>query len=216
MTPTHHPDPDDMLVYASGTAPEWMSVVIACHLTYCAECRDEMATLDALGGVLLETLEDESKIPLRAPSTPTASAPAAPAPRVYADSPLARSIPRPLHAYFKEAPAWRFLAPGLKHIPLSLTAGELPARLIQFKPGLVIPDHRHSGTEMVLVLDGILSDTVSKEAFHSGDLSRRDESSVRHGNIVTSRDPCICLVVTDGPVDPATMWGRLLKALTGL
>ncbi|HEX4340325.1 MAG TPA: cupin domain-containing protein [Polyangiaceae bacterium] len=216
MTPTHHPYPDDLAAYASGAAPEWMSVVVACHMTYCKECRDEVALLDELGGVFLDSLAAPGGAPLVTPKEPPRTEQAR-EPRIVSDSPLARGLPRPLHPYFKElSPTWRFLAPGLKHIPISLTVGEIPARLIQFKPGLVIPDHRHLGNEAVLVLDGILEDTVTKEVFHTGDLSRRDEESARHGNVVTSADPCVCLVVTDGPIDPATMWGRLLKALTGL
>jgi putative transcriptional regulator len=217
MTPTHHPDPDDLLSYATGTAEEWRAVVIACHLTYCPDCRSEVGTLEDLGGVLLDTLEGEAG--LLAPSLPPAAAPerVAKPKKTYSNSTVARSIPRPLHAYFKETtPAWRFLAPGLKHVPTSLTVGDMPARIIQFKPGFVIPDHRHDGTEMVLVLDGVLEDTVTKDVFRTGDLSRRDETTGRHGNVVTSADPCVCLVVNDGPIDPSTMWGKLLKALTGL
>ena len=215
MTPTYHPDPDDLMSYASGTAEEWRAVVVACHLTYCPECRDEVAALEDLGGALLDTLADDAGAgSFVAPAVPP---PRASRPKVHSDSPIARLIPRPLHAYFKEAtPAWRFLAPGLKHVPISLMVGETPARLIQFKQGVVIPDHAHTGTEMVLVLDGVLEDRASKEAYRTGDLSRRDETTGRHGNIVTSPDGCICLVATDGPLDPSTMWGKILKALTGL
>ncbi|HVW30425.1 MAG TPA: ChrR family anti-sigma-E factor [Polyangiaceae bacterium] len=216
MTPTHHPDPDDLASYASGVAPEWMSVVVACHLTYCAECRDEVALLDDLGGALLDTLADPGGAALEAPRAGARTA-EPPKPAKYVDSPVARGIPRPLHRYFKDpVPTWRFLAPGVKHVPVSLTVGDLPVRLLQFKPGLSIPEHRHTGTEMVLVLDGVLEDTATRDVFRTGDLSRRDQDTGCHGNVVTSKDPCVCLVVTDGPVDPATMWGRILKALTGL
>lgn len=216
MTPTHHPDPDDLASYASGVAPEWMSVVVACHLTYCVECRDDVALFDDLGGALLDTLADPGGAPLAQPASP-ASTPKPAEPVRHVDSPVARGIPRPLHRYFKEpVPTWRFLAPGVKHVPVSLTVGELPVRLIQFKPGLTIPDHRHTGTEMVLVLDGVLEDTATRDVFRTGDLSRRDESTGRHGNAIIGPDPCVALVVTDGPIDPATMWGRILKALTGL
>ena len=215
MTPTHHPDPDDLASYASGVAPEWMSVVVACHLTYCSECRDDVALLDDLGGALLDTLADPEGARLTPPVASRSVEP--PKKTAYVDSPLARSIPRPLHRYFKDVvPTWRFLAPGVKHVPVSLTVGDLPVRLIQFKPGLSIPDHRHNGTEMVLVLDGVLEDTATRDVFRTGDLSRRDESTGRHGNVVTSSDPCVALVVAEGAIDPATMWGRILKALTGL
>jgi anti-sigma factor ChrR (cupin superfamily) len=68
---------------------------------------------------------------------------------------------------------------------------------------------------MVLVLDGELTDGATKEVFVSGDLSRRDAGTA-HTQHVTGGDACTCLVVSAAPIVPATFWGRVLKALTGV
>jgi putative transcriptional regulator len=218
MTPSHHPDADELVGYASGAAPEWISLVVACHLTYCEECRGEIELLDDLGGVLLGGLDRGSETgPLALPdATARARKPAAPpAPTRHAAPESTAMIPRPLHDYFADEPRFRFLAPGIQHIPLSFSVGGVPARIVRFKPGFMIPDHAHTGLEMVLVLDGEITDGVTKELFRTGDLSRRDEGTA-HSQRVTSQDPCVCLVVSAKPIVPSTAWGRILKALTGV
>src|SRR5262245_44130360 len=60
MTPVHHPVEEELVGYASGTNPEWISLVVACHLTYCTTCRQDVELFDDLGGVLLDTLGGQS------------------------------------------------------------------------------------------------------------------------------------------------------------
>src|SRR5262249_31783798 len=118
----------------------------------------------------------------------------------------ATRVPHPLHPYFQNSlPEFRFLAPSLKHVPLTLIVKDIPAQLVQFQPNFVVPQHRHTGLELMLVLDGVLEDTKTHKVFRTGDLSRRDSSNDSHGNVTSSIDPCICLILTDGPVDPTTM-----------
>ncbi len=213
MTPAHHPEGDDLVAYASGASSEWVSLVVACHLTYCAECRSEVALLDQLGGALLDGINPEEG---SGPPRETAPAGREPARPRRSSSPIAARLPRPLHDYFRDpSPRWRFLAPGLQHVPLTLTVGSVPARLLQFKPAFVVPEHAHTGLEMLLVLDGELQDSVTREVFRTGDLSRREEGTT-HSQRISSNEPCICLVVNETPVDPTSMWGKVLKALTGL
>jgi putative transcriptional regulator len=214
MTPQHHPDPDDLLAYASGASPEWASLVVACHLTYCEECRSDVALMDDVGGVLLAELEAIGDVALPTPPGAARTEPAREKTRIVSD--VTRGLPQPIHEYFKDAvPRWRFLAPGVRQIPLSFSVGGIPAKVVEFKPGFTIPEHAHTGLEMVLVLDGELRDSVTKELFGSGDLSRRDLGST-HSQFVTSKDPCICLVVSAAPIEPTSLWGKILKAATGV
>ncbi len=213
MTPSHHPDADELIAYAAGTSPEWTSLVVACHLTYCPECRESVELLDGLGGVLLDQLDAPD-----APTVPTELGSKVDATRKKSAPTLGLEpdLPRPLHDFFEEAlPHFRFLAPGVQHIPLSLSVGGVRARVVKFKPGFTIPEHSHTGLEMVLVLDGELADTATREIFRTGDSSRREEGNT-HSQHVTSRDPCVCLVVSTAPIVPTSMWGKVLKMLTGV
>src|SRR5436190_21674350 len=109
MSPVHHPDEEDLLGYASGTSPEWVSLVVACHLTYCPKCRADLDLFDDLGGALLDAGEvtgAEARgvraSDLTARPRPSQTA----APRL----PGVPGIPRPLGPYLPEGrPAWRFL-----------------------------------------------------------------------------------------------------------
>jgi putative transcriptional regulator len=218
MTPSHHPDADELCAYASGATPDWISLVVACHLTYCEECRTELELWDDLGGVLLDSLDPGSETtPPPRPSDAVIAPrhPSAEKKSFEQASESTKGIPRPLHDYFADEPRFRFLAPGIQHIPLSFSVGGVPARIVRFKPGFTIPEHAHRGLEMVLVLDGEIADGVTKEVFRTGDLSRR-EAGTTHSQHVTSHDSCVCLVVSAAPIVPSTVWGRVLKALTGV
>ncbi len=212
--PTHHPEPDELIAYAAGTSPEWVSLVVACHLTYCAECRDNVSLFEDLGGALLDSIDDATGAPPR-PNLDVARVPPA---SVSAAEPRAQvaGIPSPLSDYFQDSPPrWRFLIPGLRHLPLNFSVGGIPARVIRFKPGFTIPEHRHEALEMLLVLDGELEDGVTHELFRTGDLSRR-EPGTTHSQHILGTEPCTCLVVSAGPVTPSSWLGRILKAVTGV
>lgn len=214
MTPLHHPEEEELVGYASGTSPEWVSLVVACHLTFCAACRDDVALFDDVGGALLDSLGTGEGRSIGASARDVASRPrpdVAPAVAMPVSG-----LPRPLAPYLpKESVAWRFLAPGLRHIPLDFSVGGVPARIIRFAPGFRIPEHAHQGLEMLLVFDGILHDSVTGEVFHKGDVSRR-EPGTTHAQWIDKSEPCTCLVVSAAPVLPSTLMGRILKAITGV
>jgi putative transcriptional regulator len=215
MTPVHHPDEEELVGYASGTNPEWVSLVVACHLTYCPACRDDVELFDDLGGVLLDSLDVPEGGPLAARASEVA---AKPRPPPVAESPVmaVQGLPWPLAPYLpKDGTGFRFLAPGLRHIPLDFSVGGVPARVIRFAAGFKIPEHRHQGLEFLLVLDGMLHDTVSGDAFRKGDVSRR-EPGTTHGQWIDKSEPCTCLVISAAPVVPSTLMGKILKTITGV
>ncbi|HMJ16217.1 MAG TPA: ChrR family anti-sigma-E factor [Polyangiaceae bacterium] len=217
--PVHHPESEELLAYASGSSPEWVSLVVACHLTYCPTCRDELELLEELGGTLLEMAPSSALNSAAFDAVELAARTALPSVPPVAARPKAADVPalpRPLQPYFKdETLRWRFLVPGVKQIPLTLSVGGIPARVVQFKPGFVVPDHTHQGLEMVLVLSGALSDSKTGDIFHAGDLSRREEGS-EHAQHITKDEPCVCLVVSSGPVRPQSFMGRVLKKMAGV
>lgn len=218
IAPVHHPEPEELMAYASGSSPEWVSLVVACHLTYCPACRSELELMEELGGALLDCAPAGACGSVAFDAITRAPAPASTAPAFVtrparADVP---PLPRPLHAYFKdETLRWRFLVPGVKHIPLTLSVNGIASKVIQFSPGYTVPDHTHEGLEMVLVLSGAIGDSETGEIFRAGDLSRREEGSV-HAQHAMRDMPCVCLVVAEGPVRPKSFMGRILKKMAGV
>ena len=58
----HHPHGETLMSHAAGTLDPALSVVLSCHLQFCARCRAHLRIIDDVGAVLLEQLkapEDE-------------------------------------------------------------------------------------------------------------------------------------------------------------
>lgn len=211
MTPTHHPDSDALLAYAAGTTSEWLSLVIACHLTYCPHCRDEVAWCEEVGGALLDKLERVNGGVAGKGALP--SRPRAETSRL--SMPDAR-LPRPLGAYFTEStPKWLFLAPGVRNIPLSIDANGRVLRVVEFRPGYVIPEHSHSGGETLVIFRGSLKDSRDHAVYARGDVCRSESGSM-HVQTIGAEEPCVSLVVNEGPLVPTSLFGRILQKLTGI
>jgi len=207
--PSHHPEHDELLSYVTGTSDGWLSTLIACHLTLCPRCREQVELLDALGGALLDDAAgmDFDAKPRLAPY-PALGSPPQPRPRVPDD--IARVVPRPLHGLFADdEPRFRFLLPGVKELRLRSDPREPRMQVVRFKPGFVVPQHGHSGLEWLLILSGELLDKTTGERFARGDVSRRHDDDV-HVQVIGDREPCVAAFANVGPIIPHTFMGKLL------
>lgn len=84
--------------------------------------------------------------------------------------------------------------------------------LIRAKPGMVLPEHTHTGNEYTLVLKGSLHDAADE--YHVGDLIVAD-ASLAHEPAAGSGEECICLAVVDGRLRMKSLVGRLVQPLLG-
>ncbi|WP_052742139.1 cupin domain-containing protein [Kiloniella litopenaei] len=57
--PQHHPMEEHLVDYVSGSCSHSLELFINAHLSLCAECRDQVAKLQALGGALLDKIPCE-------------------------------------------------------------------------------------------------------------------------------------------------------------
>ncbi|MDD9940508.1 MAG: cupin domain-containing protein [Myxococcales bacterium] len=221
LGPSHHPEPDELLAYAAGTTEPWLSTLMACHLTLCPHCRQELVMLEELAGVMIEDFgqeleADTAGTPLlpKPVLSPTAERVIPPRPVVPGE--IASQVPRPLHGFFAEpVPRFRFLAPGVSHIPLTLDGGGRPVRLVRFRPGFVVPEHAHAGLEWLLILSGHLLDATTGQRFARGDVSERDTEDV-HTQLIGKDEPCVAVFAHLGPPIPRTLMGRILSKIVGL
>jgi len=216
----HHPSEPTLLSYASGQLSESLSLVVATHLAWCDVCRDAVDAAETLGGVLLsqsETGECSGELltrTLRALET----RPAAALPTQMTPSPspaLARlKLPQPLRGYVGElgAPRWRRLAPGISYIQVIPNYGHDMARLLRVGPGIKLPRHGHTGTELAVVLSGSYDDEIGR--FEPGDLADHDEN-VTHRPCSNAREGCICLIATEGPLRFESLVARIVQPYIG-
>jgi putative transcriptional regulator len=202
MMPNHHIPAELLLDYAAGSLPLPWSLVVACHLTLCPHCRGELAAAERIGGSLLEQGETR---PMRPGAFDAIAGRLGPqeipaATTVPLRSSGNRLLPAPLREYLPDPDriAWRWSGKGLRSHALSVPKprGGM-ATLLHVAPGAGLPTHTHGGNEMTLVLSGGFTD--EKGAFRRGDVEVADAND-EHRPVAMLGEACICLAVTDAPL----------------
>lgn len=208
MTNISHHIPESLLIaYASGQLSHAYSLVVAAHVSMCAQCRAALEAHSAVGGVLLE---QEPEIAMSDASLASLMA--------RLDDPAPEAVPQPKMPPYPapvvtqlggRAPKWSSLGFGVKQAILSRSA-EGSVRLLSIEGGVAVPDHSHGGLELTLVLQGSFRDESG--VFRRGDLEVADETD-EHTPVAEPGEPCICLAATDAPLRFQGMIPRLLQPL---
>ena len=217
MNPNHHPSAALLIAYASGSLSEAFSLVVATHMSFCEQCQNAVSDAEMIGGALLDDLEP-SKVDITSLDQILSQLE-----DIAQDSPSVDSIsgdyeiPKPLWDYLNsplDDLNWKFLAPGLRHIPVSAKAGKNgTVRMFKIAPGTTLPVHTHSGTELSLVLRGSYCDELGR--FQPGDIADVDQSDI-HQPIADTDQDCICLIATEGPTVFQGFLNRMLRPLFGI
>jgi putative transcriptional regulator len=211
----HRPPAELLLDYATGTAPAPLALLVATHLALSPESQKDVRTLEAVGGVLLDSLKPVepdanslAKILARIDAAPEPAPEPTSAPPRRPGSPL---VPAPLAAYVPDdldTLPWRKLIGGVFEAKLPVSDARYKAALLRVEPGCALPQHTHRGSEHILVLDGAFRDEIGH--YQRGDVSSSDES-VDHRPVADMAGPCLCLIITEGPARLTGFWGRFLN-----
>ena len=194
----HHLNDAVLMAYAAGTLPEAFNLIVASHVSMCDDCRARAESFDALGG---ELLEGDDNVALSADSLAATLAlidggePDQPS-RIKVPGGV---LPQPLQDYVGgdlDAIKWKPVGMGVKQAILP-TSKDATARLLLIPAGMAMPDHGHQGTEMTLVLKGAFQD--EEDYFARGDVEIAD-SDLHHTPVADIHEDCICLAVTDAPL----------------
>ncbi|MGC1496127.1 MAG: ChrR family anti-sigma-E factor [Sulfitobacter sp.] len=197
MTIRHHLDDNTLMAYAAGTLPEAVNLVVAAHVSLCDECRASVEGYDAVGGILMDqshhvAMSDESlaqvlaRLDLPVTEKTVVRKPGA--------------LPGPVQDYVGgdlESVKWKPIGLGVKQAILP-TSSEATARLLFIPAGVAMPDHSHAGSEFTLVLQGAFFD--ADDRFARGDIEIANDD-VTHTPIADIGEDCICLAVTDAPLE---------------
>jgi putative transcriptional regulator len=203
-----HHLPLDMLVdYAAGSLEEGPALIVASHVTLCAQCRAQVAGFEAVGGALLE---ETPTVAMSDGAFDRVLARIAQEPKIEEVAPqtgLAALLPFPLRRYVDASSRWRRAGLGVEEISLVLGEGPHQASLLRIKGGRAMARHRHSGLEFTLVLDGAFTDRGARYA--PGDVCLAAEPE--HQPLADADADCVCLAVIDGPLVLTGTLGRLLN-----
>lgn len=213
-----HLGDDILLKYAAGTLDEASSLLVATHLALCPHCRTRNGAADALGGVLLNSLEAApisdstmDAVLARLRNEPQASESAA-----IATGAFDAVIPEPLRGYLGgdlDILHWRMVAPRVHQVQIETADRRSKARLLRFHSGLSVPTHGHNGNELTLVLTGSLCDRDN--VLRRGDIAETDERT-EHQPYAGPDEDCVCLAVTDAPLRFKGIFARLLQPMFGI
>lgn len=209
----HHPPFDLILDYATGIASEGVALAVAAHAAFCAECRAQIADIEAVGGLLLEEIEPEplsedlleSVMQRLDDNEPVAAS------RASFDAESRALVPAPLLRYLgsslRELP-WKSVGRMFQEVRLPLANKNIKVSLMKLRPGSLMPRHTHRGHEITLVLAGGYRDGA--EQYARGDFSAKDADDM-HQPIVDEDGECLCLVVLDAPLKLTGAMGRLVN-----
>nr|WP_319948699.1 ChrR family anti-sigma-E factor [uncultured Shimia sp.] len=206
MTAITHHIPDAMLAaYAAGTLAHPFAMVVASHVSLCAECRGALAAHEAVGGILLDCIETKTVSDrLKSNVLDMLDDPFTPA-HVYKRF---GAYPAPVMEALKGTPPrWKSVGMGVRQCVLS-SGDEGSIRLLSIPPGQAMPDHGHGGLELTLVLQGSFKDETGR--FGVGDIEIGDEH-LEHTPVASAGAPCICLAATDAPLRFNALLPRLLQ-----
>ena len=223
--------PEELLLdYTTGALSPAMSLLMATHLSMSEGSRRLYGMLEDMGGVLLETLDDEPLEHLTAMSVleavdhdaaeldPRQQPTFGPTETAAIDREMQAPAyfggdlpPSPLHPYaadFAEQDAWQRLGWSVATTQLSVSNIRERAHLLWAKPGAAIATHRHVGREVVLVLKGAFWDEDTR--YGPGDIAVGEDGTV-HTPRIDSQDECVCLAVTEAPVHFLGSFGWVLN-----
>ena len=218
MTIRSHLDPSVLISYAAGTLPGALSCVVACHLSMCPKCAEDVRRLEMLGGLMLDAMPQEfggdglqksaEEIisgELTAPGEPERST------KPISDPILPEPLARYLGMTLAEIP-WKSLPKGIKQYWVTLPIGAGLIRLLKVPPHLKLLEHSHRGTELTMVLAGTYSDYTGD--YFRGDVTEMNEG-MDHRPASTADEECICIVASEAPPHYTRLYARLLRPILG-
>lgn len=219
MTHRHHPLPETLIAYASGTLPNAISGVVACHISLCGQCAQDAHRLAIVGGLLLERTDSPAAIEVserriaRALADPFLAVPTDPPPvATGGGDPL---LPLPLAHHLgmsgDEIP-WQRVVKGVRQYWVKLPEGAGQMRLLRLAPGKILLEHTHLGMELTLVLKGAYGDHSGQ--YVRGDVIEWDEDS-KHTPRVFGEEECVCVIGTERTPYYSRLLARLVRPILG-
>ncbi len=207
-----HPTDELLTAYSAGSLPLSQALCISAHIEHCDICARKLMRLNRVGSELMQNLKparasDELKEKLMQRLDSLAEA--EPEPKAEA---VDSSIPRCLRQFFDkggyDSLRWRRVSTDIQSVELCRDSNGAKVELLKIRPGGSAHTHTHLGDEYTVILEGSFSDETG--LYRQGDFLVRDEND-RHTPVATKDRPCICLAVTEGPVQLTGFFGRVLN-----
>ena len=202
----HHPSKASLLSYAAGTLPAPHATVMRTHLALCGACRGTLRLAADLGGAVLQEVQ---------PAALAADALSRTLRRL-GESETEEPVLRPPVTVEDFATGrWWWLGPGIWLMPL-IRRDHQDARLdlIRVAPGMALPGHGHTGSEIACVLQGAFGDETGE--YHAGDVAESGEGLEHWPTALRTERDCVCLIATTGRLRAHSRLVRLMQPVFGI
>lgn len=210
---SRHPAPEELLLdYASGALPQAPELAVALHVALDPAARRAVGRLNAVGGALIEgeagaALDDAAlqrvMARLDAVAVETRVTPVA-------QRPGFEWAPTPLVPHLRPGMSWRRILGKFDEIRLDVPGDAYRVSLLRLEPGRGLPEHKHTGYEYTICLQGGYTDETG--SYGVGDFAV-GPGGERHEPIADPGEPCIALIVVEKPIVLTGPWGRWLNPL---
>jgi len=207
----NHPYDELLAAYSAGSLPLSQALCISAHLEHCHSCGQRLQQLNHVGSELMQQLKpakasDELKTKLLGmlDSLPQDLA-------QEQSRELDSRVPRCLHQFIDKSYDdldWKRVSADIHSAELCRDSNGAKVELLKIKPGGSATTHTHMGDEYTVILEGSFSDESG--LYGQGDFLVRDETD-QHTPVATQDRECICLAVTEGPIQFTGFLHRLLN-----
>ncbi len=209
----NHPTDELLAAYSAGSLPLSQALCISAHLEHCPACVRKLQRFNRVGSELMSRLKpapasDSLKDNLMAKLDMLEETTVEPEP-----STTDPSVPRCLHQFidrgYRDLP-WKRVSADIHSVELCRDSNGARVELLKIRPGGSATTHTHLGDEYTVILEGSFSD--EKGLYRQGDFMVKDASD-RHTPVATQDRECICLAVTEGPIQFTGFFSRLFNPL---
>lgn len=209
----NHPAYELLAAYSAGSLPLSQALCVSAHLEHCHSCTRQLQRLNRVGSELMQQLKpakasnDLKNRLLDSLDSLTDEAPAEQPKR------FDPSIPRCLHQFVDQGYAelpWKRVSTDIHSVELCRDNNGAKVELLKIRPGGSATTHTHLGDEYTVILEGSFSDESG--LYKQGDFVVKDARD-RHTPVATQDRECICLAVTEGPIQFTGFFSRLLNPL---
>lgn len=212
MDKTHSHPVDELLAsYSAGSLPLSQALCLSAHLEHCHACGQKLERFNRVGSELMQQLkpspasaELKNRMLDQLDELGTDS-------RTDNTGRVGSSIPRCLHQFVSgsyQDLTWKRVSGDIHSAELCRDSNGAKVELLKIRPGGSVNTHTHLADEYTVILEGSFSD--EQGLYRQGDFLVRDEND-RHTPVATQDVECICLTVTEGPIQFTGLFNRMLN-----
>ena len=213
----YHPTDELLTAFSAGSLQLAHALCVSSHIEMCSQCRQNLHRLNSIGATLLAELKPEkvsqrlkddvlAMLDRQIDDENTAAKQAVPIN-------INTAIPRCLQQFVPQdydALRWQTISPSIQSTKLCTDINGAKVELLRIKPGGKAAAHTHTGDEYTMILEGSFSDETG--IYCEGDFILRDGRH-KHKPIAAKNKECICLTVTDAPIQFTGFFTRWLNPL---